>query len=101
MLNFVNEYVNCNNMSAKVYVIRDRALIEFIENSDLDGFKNYLAQEEYLMLDEPVEFETEQEALAFCAGLGYGVDDTPPVDILPLRSFEEYDQPFIDAIESY
>lgn len=88
-------------MSAKVYVIRDRALIEFIENSDLDGFKNYLAQEEYLMLDEPVEFETEQEALAFCAGLGYGVDDTPPVDILPLRSFEEYDQPFIDAIESY
>ena len=80
-------------MPIKVYVIKDRALIEFIENNDLDGFKNYLAEDEYLMLDEPVEFESEQEALAFCAGLGYGVD------ILPLRSFEEYDQPYIEAIE--
>lgn len=88
-------------MSAKVFVIRDRALIEFIENNDLDGFKNYLAEDEYLMLDEPVEFETEQEALAFCAGLGYGVDDTLPVDILPLRSFEEYDKPFIELIKDY
>ena len=101
MLNFVNEYVNCNNMSAKVYVIKDRTMIEFIENNDLDGFKNYLAEDECLKLDEPVEFETEQEALAFCAGLGYGVDDSLPVDILPLRSFEEYDQPFIAALESY
>ena len=88
-------------MSAKVYVIKDRTMIEFIENNELDGFKNYLAEDEYLMLDAPVEFETQQEVLAFCAGLGYGVDDTLPVDSLPLRSFEEYDQPFIELIENY
>ena len=88
-------------MSAKVYVIKDRTMIEFIENNELDGFKNYLAEDEYLMLDEPVEFQTEQEALAFCAGLSYGVDDTLPVDTFPLRSFEEYDQPFISEIERY
>lgn len=88
-------------MSAKVYVIKDRTMIEFIENNDPDGFKNYLAEDEYLMLDAPVEFETQQEALAFCAGLGYDVDDTLPVDTLPLRSFEEYDQPFIAAIKNY
>ena len=88
-------------MSAKVYVIKDRTMIEFIESNELDGFKNYLAEDEYLMLDEPVEFETEQEALAFCAGLGYGVDDSLPVDILPLRSFEEYDKLFITMIENY
>ena len=88
-------------MAVKVYVIKDRTAIEFIEDNDIDGFKDYLAEEEYLMFDEPVEFETEQEALAFCAGIGYGKDESMPVEILPLRSFEEYDQPFIELIENY
>ena len=52
-------------MSAKVYVIKDRTAIDFIEDNDIDGFRDYLAEEEYLMFDEPVEFETEREALAF------------------------------------
>ena len=88
-------------MSAKVYIVTDRTAIEFIENNDIDGFKNYLAEDEYLMFDEPIEFETEHEALAFCAGLGYGQMEGAPVEQFPLRSFEEYDQPFIEAIESY
>lgn len=88
-------------MSAKIYVIKDRTAIDLIENNDVDTFRNYLAGEEYLMFDEPVVFETEQEALAFCAGLGYGVDGHFPVEKFPLRSFEEYDKPFIEAIENY
>lgn len=88
-------------MSAKVYVIKDRTAIDFIENNNVDGVRNYLAGEEYLMFDEPVVFETEQEALALCAGLGYGVDDRLPVAKFPLRSFEEYDMPFVEAIENY
>ena len=56
-------------MSAKVYVIKDRAVIDFIENNDIDGFRDYLAEEEYPMFDEPVEFETEREALSFCSVL--------------------------------
>lgn len=32
---------------------------------------------------------------------GYGVDDHLPVVKFPLRSFEEYDMPFIEAIEHY
>ena len=87
-------------MSAKVYIVKDRTAIDFIEDNDIDGFKNYLADEEYLMFDEPVEFESEQEALAFCAGIGHGKIEGSPVEQLPLRSFEEYDQPFIKAIES-
>lgn len=88
-------------MSAKVFVITDPNLIEFIENNDIDGFKNYLSEDEYLMFDEPVEFTTEQDALAFCAGLGHGKMEGAPVEQFPLRSFEEYDQPFIEAIENY
>lgn len=88
-------------MSAKIYVIKDRTAIDLIENNDVDTFRNYLAGEEYLMFDKPVVFETEKEALAFCAGLGYGVDDHLLVEKFPLRSFEEYDKPFIEAIENY
>lgn len=88
-------------MASKIYVIRDRETINFIEENDLDGFKQYLSEEEYMMIDEPEIFETEKEALAFCAGLGKGIDDHNPVEKFPLRSFEEYDQPFIEAIESY
>ena len=88
-------------MSAKVYVIKDRTAIDFIENNDIDRFRDHLAEEEYLMFDEPVEFETEREALAFCSGLGYGTMEGAPVEQFPLRSFEEYDMPFIEAIENY
>lgn len=88
-------------MSAKVYVIKDRLAIDFIENNDVDGFRNYLAEDEFLIFDEPVEFKTEQEALAFCTALGYGVDDHLPVAKFPLRSFEEYGKPFIEAIGNY
>lgn len=38
-------------MSAKVYVIKDRTAIDFIENNDIYGFRDYLAEEEYLMFD--------------------------------------------------
>ncbi len=89
------------DMSAKVYIIKDRTAIDFIENNDIDGFSNYLAEEEYLMFDDPVEFETEQEALSFCAGIGYGTIEGAPAEHFPLRSFEEYDQPFIELIENY
>ena len=87
-------------MSVKVYVITDPTSIEFLENNDVEGFKNYIGVDEYLTFDEPVEFETEQEALCFCSGLGYGVDERGPVEKFPLRSFEEYDQPFIEVIEN-
>ncbi len=72
------------NMSVKVYIVKDRTAIDIIENNDIDGFRNYLADEEYMMFDEPVEFETGQEALAFCAGLGYGkIDGTPVAQFSP------------------
>ena len=88
-------------MDIKVHVITDRALIDFIEDNDVEGFQQYLEVDDTLYFEEPIQFETESEALAFCAGLGYGVDDRNPVDRLPLRSFEEYDRPFIELIEKY
>lgn len=67
--------------------------MELIEDNDIDGFKDYLVEKVCLMFDEPVEFETKQEALAFCAGICCGVDESMQVEILPLKSFEEYENP--------
>ena len=69
-------------MSVKVYVIDDPILISFI-------------------FAEPETFDTEEQALAFCSGIGYGVDERAPVERFPLRSSVEDDLPFIEAIENY
>lgn len=88
-------------MAVKVYVISDSEAINYIVDNDIEGFKNYLAEEEYIRFDDPEVFNSEQEALAFCAGLGYGIDERAPIDRLPLRSSEDLDRPFIETIENY
>ena len=67
-------------MQIKLYVITDRNLIDLFEDNDIDGFKQYLEEDDTLYFEGPVLFSTESEALAFCAGLGYGIDDHNPVD---------------------
>ena len=101
--NFVlrKQHQNLLPMSVKIYVIDDPILISFIEDNDIDGFKEYLDSDDTLMFGEPETFETEAEALAFCSGIGHGVDERAPVERFPLRSSEEDDLPFIKAIENY
>ena len=89
------------NMSIKVYVIDDPEAIFFFQNDDVEGFKQFLANDDGLDFGEPEFFDTEIEALAFCAGIGYGVIERATVDRYPLRSCESCDIPFIEAIENY
>lgn len=88
-------------MAVKVYVVDDPILISFIEDGDLDGFKKYLDSDDTLLFGEPESFATEDEAIAFCSGIGYDADERAPVERFPLRSSEEDDLPFIEAIENY
>lgn len=90
-----------SDMSIKVYVIEDSNLIEFLQNDDLEGFKDYLENDDTLYIPEPEYFDSEAEALAFCAGTGYGTDERGPVEKYPLRSCEPCDLPYISAIEKY
>jgi len=83
-------------MSVKIYVVNDPLAINFIVDDDIDGFKEYLEADEFLDFGD-----TEAQALAFCAGLGYGASESAPPERYPLRSFEEADRPFIEAIENY
>lgn len=88
-------------MSVKIYVVDDPILISFIEDDDIDGFKEFLAEDDTLYFEGPEIFDSEAEALAFCSGIGYNVDERAPVERWPLRSSEEADRPFIEAIENY
>ncbi len=86
-------------MAVKVYVISDPLAKNFLV--DDDGFKEYLESDEYLDFGTPEVFETEQQALAFCTGLGYGANESATPHRYPLRSYEEADLPFIEALENY
>ncbi|MDE6538356.1 MAG: hypothetical protein K2M13_10055 [Muribaculaceae bacterium] len=88
-------------MAIKVYVISDPLTISFLVDDDIDCFKEYLESDEYLDFGVPEVFETEEQALAFCAGIGYGTDESTTPERYALRSCEEADAPFIDAIENY
>lgn len=88
-------------MPVRVYVIDDPILISFIEDSDIQGFKEYLDSDNIIMFNEPETFANEAEALAFCSGIGYGVDDHNPVPCFPLRNSEETDLPYIEALANY
>ena len=88
-------------MAAKVYDINDPLAINFLVDNDIDSFHEYIESDDYLDFGEPGVFDSEAEALAFCAGLGYGSDERAIPTTYPLRSFEEVDRPFIEAIENY
>lgn len=59
-------------MKVEVFVVKEPEAVRLLEENDLEGFKALLSEDETLLFDEPVEFDSEAEALAFCAGLGYG-----------------------------
>lgn len=92
---------NQTDMAVQVYVVSDPLAIDFIQNEDLDGFKEYLYSDDTLYIPEPEEFATEAEALAYCSGIGYGTDERAPVERYPLRTSEECDLPFIEALKNY
>lgn len=80
-----------------VYIIRDAEVINYLEKDDYEGLKSAIADGmEFNFMTE--QFNSESEALGFCAGLGYGSDERSTPSIYPLRSFEPYDRPFIELI---
>lgn len=88
-------------MSVKIYVINDPLSICFLINDDIDGFKGYLDSDDMLDFPEPEIFDTEEQAIAFCQGLGYVTNERDMPDRYPLRSCEPADAPYIEAIEKY
>lgn len=88
-------------MSIKVYVLTDPIPIDFAQDGDIEGFKEYLDSDDTIYFNDPETFDTNAEALAYCVGIGYRKDERAPVERYPLLSSEPEDVPFIEAIENY
>jgi hypothetical protein len=69
-----------------LYILTDRDAINYILDEDIEGLKEYLSENYYLSLSEPITFETEAEAAAFGAGLGYGTDERGLVEKMILST---------------
>lgn len=95
------KWIMKTNCTIKVYVVNDKIAIQFIEDNDIDGFKEYLAEEGCHYFAEPETFDTEAEALAFCAAIGHGCDERATPTRFPLLSNVDIDLPFINAIREY
>ncbi len=88
-------------MAINIYVISEPSIIDFIEDGDLEGFKEELSVDDTLIFHDPETFDTESEVVAFVSGIAYGLDERAPASCAILRSDIEEDLPFIEAIENY
>lgn len=93
------------DMPIKVYVVTEPMLVDFILDNDIEGFNAYLDEskenEDFILFGEPECFDTQAEALAFCSGIGFGANERATPERYPLRSCEDVDRPFIEAINNY
>ncbi len=48
-------------MYTKVYVVTDQTAIEYLQNDDLEGFKQYLSEDETLDFGDPIYFSGEKK----------------------------------------
>lgn len=85
-----------------IYILTDSCSIDYILNGDIEGLKEYLSEPEncYLSLSEPITFETEAEAAAFGAGLGYGTDERGLVEKLILNTSNPEDVEVINLFKA-
>lgn len=84
----------------KVYIVTDSDVISSLINDKFDEFKAYISPKDGVKIFDSMEFDTEAEAMAFCAGLGYCEDEHSFPNIYPLRSCEPCDLRYIETIES-
>lgn len=86
-------------MSVNVYVIEDGLAMSYM--TDINSFKQFLSTDSILDLKDPVQFETEVEAEAFCERLNPDKNFENEPYKWPLRSYNQVDAQFINAIERY
>lgn len=87
-------------MAQTLYILTDRIAIDYILNGSIDELKEYLSDpENYVELSDPITFETEAEAVAFGAGLGFGKDERGEVEQLILNTTNPDDVEVINLIE--
>ena len=86
-----------DNKGYRVYIINDDYLEDCFNNNDIDAFTESVNNDDFISYDCE-EFETEKDATKFVEGLFYGCDERSPCGKIALCSWNEYDEPFINAL---
>ena len=81
----------------RVYIVNDSYLEDCFINDDIDAFTESVNDDDFISYDCE-EFETEKEAMKFVEGLFYGCDERSPRGIVVLCSWNDCDEPFINAL---
>lgn len=80
------------------YIIEDSEAESLIVDNDVEGFRDYVANDSFLDYDKE-EFDSEEERKGFLRGFFYGCDERAPAGKVVLLSGEEYYEPFIKILE--
>ena len=81
----------------RVYIVNDSYLEDCFINDDIDAFTESVNDDDFISYDCE-EFETEKEATKFVEGLFYGCDERSPSGKVVLCSWNDWDEPFINAL---
>ena len=81
----------------RVYIVNDSYLEDCFNYDDIDAFTEVVNDDDFISYDCE-EFETEKDALNFLEGVFYGCDERSPCGKIALCSWNEYDEPFINAL---
>ena len=81
----------------RVYIVNDSYLEDCFINDDIDAFTESVNDDDFISYDCE-EFETEKEATKFVEGLFYGYDERSPRGKVVLCSWNDCDEPFINAL---
>lgn len=81
----------------KLYLIEGPEAESLVNDNDLDGFRQYLEDDDYLNIGIK-EFDTEDERTGFLSGYFHGCDERSPCGKVALVDSNEYYQPFIEIV---
>lgn len=81
----------------RVYIVNDSYLEDCFINDDIDAFTESVNDDDFISYDCE-EFETEKESTKFVEGLFYGCDERSPSGKVVLCSWNDCDEPFINAL---
>ena len=81
----------------RVYIISADYLGDCFNDYGIDAFTEAVNDDAFISYDCE-KFETKKDALKFLEGVFYGCDERSPCGKIALCSWNEYDEPFINAL---
>lgn len=97
---FIEAIENPTMEKVTVYLIYDAYAAQCVDYNDIDAFREYFAEENYITVKKKT-FESSMEVDLFADGLFCDIDERAPLDWCMLQDDRECDLPFIEVLKNY